>query len=649
MKTLNIDIETFSSTDLIKSGVYAYAEAPDFEILLFAYSVDGAPVQVVDLAQGGALPPAIYIALTDPAVQKVAYNANFERTCIAAHFGIKQPPEQWKCSSVDATRLGLPGYLDGVAQALKLDVQKDSTGKALIRYFSMPCKPTKVNGGRIRNYPEHDPEKWQQYIEYNRRDVEVELAIRQKIDTVLEVSKFEQDLWTLDQHINDRGVQVDQVLVDQAMRCDLEYADELMEQSRELTGLANPNSIAQLTGWLQERGVNPPNMQAETVDELIQTADDDLAKQVLLNRRQLSKASVKKYQAMERSVCSDGRIRGLLQFYGAGRTGRWAGRLVQVQNLTKNYLPDIENARNLIKSGEFGALDYLFKETRSGLLSQLVRTALVASPGHRLIVSDFSAIEARVIAWFAQEKWRLRVFETHGKIYEASAAEMFNVPIESIDKGSPLRQKGKVSELALGYQGGPGALITMGALENGLTEEELPGLVKAWRKASPNIVNFWWACNRAAIEAIQDRTAVKTHGVTFRCSKGVLTIELPSGRKLAYMSPKIVEGRFGQPAIQFMGVDSMSKKWTKIETYGGKLVENIVQATARDCLAESLIKADKAGYKQVMHVHDELVADMPYGEGSLADLEELMSEPIEWAPGLTLTAEGFETEFYMKD
>lgn len=648
MKVLNIDIETFSSVDLLKCGVYAYADSPDFEILLFAYSVDGGPVEVVDLAQGGALPPAIYIALAEPTIQKVAYNANFERTCIAAHYGIKQPPEQWKCTAVDASRLGLPGNLAGVAEALNLDQQKDTAGKALIRYFSIPCKPTKTNEGRTRNLPEHDREKWELYKEYNRKDVEVEMAIRKKIDPALSVSPFEQDLWSLDQRINDRGVYLDRLLVDQAIECNEEFAKELMAESKELTGLANPNSPAQLRGWLSEQGVDLPNMQAETIDNALHSMSESDVKQVLVNRRQLSKASVSKYKAMERSVCSDGRIKGLLQFYGAGRTGRWAGRIVQVQNLTKNYIHDIENASKVIKAGNFDSVDLLFKESKNDILSQLVRTALIASPGNRLIVSDFSAIEARVIAWFAQENWRLRVFETHGKIYEASAAEMFNVPIESIDKGSDLRQRGKVSELALGYQGGPGALKAMGALDMGLEEGELQGLVNAWRAANKNIVNFWYACDRAAIEAVRDKTSVKTHGIVFQHLKGILYVTLPSGRQLAYVKPRIVEGKFGQPSIEFMGLNSVGK-WGKVETYGGKLVENIVQATARDCLAESMMRVEEAGYRIVMHVHDELVTDTPIGFGSLAEVEEIMSQPIDWAPGLTLNAEGFETTFYMKD
>ncbi|WJY27426.1 DNA polymerase [Sporosarcina trichiuri] len=648
VKTLSIDIETYSDVDLIKCGVYAYTDSPAFEILLFAYSVDGGPVEVVDLAQGEQLPTEILSALTDPAVQKIAYNANFERTCIARHYGISQPPEQWKCTAVDASRLGLPGFLDGVAQALKLDVQKDSAGKALIKYFSVPCKPTQVNGGRTRNLPEHDPEKWQQYIEYNRRDVEVEMEIRKKIDPALDVSPEEQALWSLDQRINDRGVRVDLQLMEQAIACNEKVASALKQQSKQITGLQNPNSTAQLSGWLEEQGHPLPNLQADTVDDLLATLPDGDVKQVLTNRRQLSKASVSKYKAMQRSVCSDGRIKGLLQFYGAGRTGRWAGRIVQVQNLTKNYMKDIENASRVVKSGQFDAIPLLFDESPNDILSQLVRTALVASPGNRLIVSDFSAIEARVIAWFAGEQWRLNVFETHGKIYEASASAMFNVPIENIGKGSDLRQRGKVAELALGYAGGTGALKAMGALDMGLEEGELQGLVDAWRGANPNIVRFWHACNSAAIEAVEGRTAVSTHKLTFDYRKGILYIVLPSGRRLAYVRPRIEEGRFGQPALVFDGLD-FNRKWGKVETFGGKLVENIVQATARDCLAVSMMNVEAAGYEIVMHVHDELVTDTPYGFGSLAEVEEIMAQPISWAPGLPLNADGFETEFYMKE
>lgn len=572
-RTLSIDLETFSSVDIKKAGAYAYADSPDFEILIFAYSLNGAPVEVLDLAQGDVIDDELKQMILDPAITKIAYNANFERVCLAAHFKQEMPPDEWRCTAVDSSRLGLPGYLAGVAEALKLDMQKDTAGKALIKYFSVPCKPTKVNEGRTRNLPEHDPEKWQMYLDYCKRDVEVEMGIRDKISSVLEVTDFEQSLWSLDQRINDRGVMLDHTLVTQAIQCNKEYAAVLKEESLRITGLQNPNSVAQLSDWLKEKGLEVPNLQAETVDNLIGETDDSDVKTVLQNRRQLSKASIKKYQAMDNAECHDGRVKGLLQFYGAGRTGRWAGRIVQVQNLTKNYIPDIENASKLVKVGAFETLDHLFTETRTDILSQLVRTALVASPGHRLIVSDFSAIEARVIAWFAQEQWRLRVFETHGKIYEASAAEMFNVPIESIDKSSPLRAKGKVAELALGYQGGPFALETMGALEMGIAKNELQGLVDAWRASNPKIVQFWYACDVAAIEAVRDKTTVRTHGLVFQCTRGILFITLPSGRKLAYMKPRLEKNRFNRDSIVFEGLND-KRKWGPVETYGGKIVEN---------------------------------------------------------------------------
>ncbi|WP_270578014.1 DNA polymerase [Caldibacillus thermoamylovorans] len=648
MKTLNIDIETYSSVDLPKCGVYAYADSPDFEILLFAYSVDGGPVEVIELAQGKKLPNEIMKALTDEAVLKIAYNANFERTCLAAYFKTEMPPEQWRCTAVDASRLGLPGYLAGVAQALKLEIQKDAAGTALINYFSKPCKPTKTNGGRTRNLPEHDPEKWQQYIKYNRRDVEVEMAIRNKIDPALSVSQFEQDLWSLDQRINDRGVNLDIQLVKQAIKCNEEFETKLMEESKSITGLENPNSRAQLLEWLRKQGIETETLRKDDVKRLLKEDISDDVRTVLENRQELARASVSKYQAMERSVCSDGRVRGLLQFYGAGRTGRWAGRLVQVQNLTKNYIKDIENASKLIKAGAFDAIDLLFKESRNDILSQLVRTALIPSKGHRFIVSDFSAIEARIIAWYAGEKWRLNVFQTHGKIYEASASAMFNVPIESIHKGSPLRQKGKIAELALGYQGGPYALVSMGALEMGLKESELQGLVDAWRAANPNIVQFWYAVNTAAINAVKYKGTEKTHGLVFQYLRGILYITLPSGRKLAYIRPRLEPNKFGTESIVFDGLDEKNK-WGKVHTYGGKLAENIVQATARDCLAVAMMRLYKAGYQIVMHIHDEVVLDVPYRFGSLDEVEEIMSETIEWAPGLPLNADSFETDFYMKD
>jgi DNA polymerase len=661
-RTLSIDIETYSSVDLIKSGVYAYVEAPDFEVLLFAYAFDDDPVQCVDLAQGEEFPEGILHALYDPNVIKTAYNANFERTCIARQFSNNEaviglyeveaqdfilPPDQWRCTAVHASTLGLPGNLDGVAKSMKLDVQKDAAGKALIRYFSVPCKPTKTNGQRTRNLPEHDLEKWGKFRAYCIQDVEVERTIKKKLIRY-NPSDFEHRLWTLDQRINDQGIQLDPELVANAIECDTQYQNRLLEEARKLTGLENPNSIAQLKGWLEEQGLEVDSLAKDNIPVLISQSESETVKRVLRLRQVMSKTSVKKYLAMERGLCSDGRVRGLLQFYGANRTGRWAGRLVQVQNLPQNKLSDLDAARQLLKAGQYEMLEILFDQVPF-VLSQLIRTAFIPSRDSRFIVSDFSAIEARVIAWFAGESWRMEVFKTHGKIYEASAAQMFNVPVESITKGDPLRQKGKVSELALGYQGGPGALIQMGALDMGLEEEELPGLVKAWRGANPNIVQFWYDVEKAALKAVREKTAVQMqHGLVFSYESGILFIQLPSGRRLAYARPKLKnDERFNKMALTYEG--SEQGKWTRLNTYGGKLVENIVQATARDCLAEALIRLDDVGYQTVMHVHDEAVLDVPIGTGSLDHIEQVMGEEISWAKGLPLGADGFETDYYKKD
>lgn len=650
MPVLSIDIETYSSVDLIKSGVYAYVESPDFEILLFAYAFDDDPVQVVDLVSGERLPDPVAKAMQNPDIIKTAFNANFERTCIAKHFDWKQPPEQWRCTAVHALTLGLPGNLDGVAKAMKLDAQKDAAGKALIRYFSIPCKPTKTNGQRTRNLPEHAPAKWEEYKAYCVQDVVVERAIRQKLLNH-EVPEFEQRLWALDQRINDRGILVDPNLVEHAIACDTAFQRRLTDEAIRLTGLDNPKSVAQLKEWLMEtEGLEVESLNKETVPALLKQAETETVKRVLELRQETSKTSVKKYQAMQRGLGPDNRVRGLLQFYGANRTGRWAGRLVQVQNLPQNKLKDLDLARNLLLSGEYETLELLF-ESVPVVLSQLIRTAFIPSPGHRFLVADFSAIEARVIAWLAGEKWRMDVFNTHGKIYEASAAQMFKVPVESITKGNPLRQKGKIAELALGYQGGKGALLTMGALKMGLEEEELPGLVTAWRDANQAIVDFWYDVEKAAIKAVQDRQTVKLqHGLTFTYESGILFIRLPSGRKLAYARPKLeLDEKFGKYGLTYEGIEQGKKAWGRLKTYGGKLVENIVQATARDCLAVSLIRLDDAGYDTVMHVHDEVVADVPYEFGSVDHMAEVMGEPISWAPGLPLTADAFETDYYKKD
>ena len=648
MRILSIDIETYSSVDLVKSGVYPYTEAPDFEILLFAYAWDDGPVEVIDLTEVEDLPEDVMNALTDPSVIKTAFNANFERTCIAKHFDIECDPAQWQCTAVHAAYLGLPGNLDGVAKCLKLEAQKDTKGKNLIKYFSVPCKPTKANGGRTRNLPHHDPEKWQQFIEYNRQDVEVERAIRKKLERY-PVPEFEHRLWCLDQKIVDRGVMLDAELVEQAIKGNTAFHKQREDEAKALTGLENPNSVAQLKKWLEdEHNVNVTSLSKDNVAALIEQTENEDVKRVLRLRQEMSKTSVKKYQAMQRVRCQDGRARGLIQFYGANRTGRWAGRLVQVQNLPRNYLPDLALARELVRSGDHETLEMLY-DNIPDVLSQLIRTAFIPSPGHRLIVSDFSAIEARVIAWLAGEKWRLDVFNSHGKIYEASASQMFGVPIEQITKGSDLRQRGKVAELALGYQGGVGALKQMGALDMGLTEEELPELVQTWRGANPNIVQFWYDVERAALTAVREKRKVPLHhGISFLYEAGMMRIKLPSGRHLTYVRPKIGKNKFGKDAISYEGVGDQGK-WMRLDTYGGKLVENIVQAVARDCLAVAMMRVADAGYPIVMHVHDELVVDAPHGFGSLTEVETIMSRPIEWAPDLPLKAEGFETDFYMKD
>ena len=653
MKTLSIDIETYSSYDLRTVGVYKYVEAPDFEILLFAYAVDDDPVQVIDLANFEAIPSYILDALTDPAVIKTAYNANFERTCIAKFFGMPMDPSQWRCSSVHALTLGLPGHLEAVAQVLGLKAQKDTAGKNLIKYFSVPCKPTKTNGGRTRNLPHHDPVKWQQFIEYNRQDVEVERELRKKLERY-PVPVHEWKLWELDQRINDEGVRLDPVLVKQALACDAQYSTRLEKEARELTGLENPNSVKQLTEWLEDQGLEVENgLGKDYMPELMENAPDDATRRALELRQELSKTSVNKYSAMERCMCKDERARGLLQFYGANRTGRWAGRLIQVQNLPQNKIPDLNIARQLLRDEEFEILEMLF-DSPPFVLSQLIRTAFIPSPGCRFVVADFSAIEARVIAWLADENWVLDVFRGHGKIYEATAAQMFKVPIETIAKGGEnyrLRAKGKVATLSCGYQGGPDALIRMGALKNGLTEEELPGIVKGWRDSNPHIVKLWYLAEKAAVTAVQEKRTVKLpHGVRYRYEKGWLFADLPSGRSLAYVRPEIKpEPRFDKDGLTYEGVDQMKKTWCRQKTYGGKLVENLVQAIARDCLAVSMMRLAEAGYKIRLHIHDEVVLDVPKEQDALEEVKEIMSQPIEWAPGLPLKADGYETEFYRKD
>ncbi|PWV90232.1 DNA polymerase [Paenibacillus cellulosilyticus] len=645
MTVLRIDIETYSSVDLEKSGVYAYVDSPDFEVLLFGYAFGDDPVRVIDLTDFEEIPEEVVSALSTPLILKQAFNAAFERTCLAKHFGMPMPPEQWRCTAVHALYLGLPGYLEGVAKVLNLEAQKDAAGKNLIKFFSVPCKPTKANGGRTRNHPHHAPEKWEDYKAYNVQDVVVERDVSKALSQY-PVPDSENALWALDQRINDRGVRLDPDMVQHAITCDQQHKEKLLLEATELTGLNNPNSGAQIKAWLlEEEGIEVDSLTKDTVPVLLDQVGSDDAKRVLELRQELSKTSVKKYQAMQRAICSDERVRGLLQFYGANRTGRWAGRLVQVQNLPKNYLNDIDLARDVLRSGNYELLEMLF-ESVPDVLSQLIRTTFIPSPGRRFIVADFSAIEARVIAWLAGEKWRLDVFSSHGKIYEASAAQMFGIPIEMVSKAD--RQRGKVAELALGYQGGPNALINMGALEKGLQEEELQPLVDAWRAANPAIKKFWYDVGDAAITAMEEKRTVKLqHGIAFIYSPNTLFCQLPSGRRLAYFRPKLENGNYGKKQLSYEGVDD-KKNWSRLRTYGGKLVENIVQAVARDCLAVSLLRLDAHGFQTIMHVHDEVIIDEREDFSSLDEVCEIMGRSIDWAPGLPLRADGFESTFYKK-
>jgi len=649
MKILSIDIETYSSIDLSKSGVYAYIEADDFEILLFAYAFDDEEVKIIDLVSGEKLPVDVMEALTDKEVIKTAFNANFERTCIAKYLNKEMPPEEWRCSMVHALTLGLPSSLKGVARCLKLEQQKMDEGKALIRYFSIPCRPTKANGERTRSLPHHDKEKWETFKAYCKQDVEVERSIHKKLENY-HMTEKEMKLWFLDQKINDGGVKVEKRLVENAIHCDEIYQRELMDEAIVLTELENPNSPAQLKIWLKDKhDIEVKSLSKAKVAELLDEVDDPKIKRVLELRQNMSKTSVKKYEAMERAMCKDERIRGLLQFYGA-TTGRWAGRLVQVHNLPRNNMDDLDLARNLLLNGDYETLELLF-DSVPDVLSQLIRTAFIPSPNSRFIVADFSAIEARVIAWLAGEKWRMDVFNSHGKIYEASASQMFGVPVESVTKGSTLRQKGKIAELALGYGGSKGALIAMGAIDMGLSEEELPELVSAWRKSNSNIVRLWYEVENAAITAVKDRIIVNMrYGLKFYYKSGVLFIRLPSGRSLAYVRPRIeIDERFNKDKLTYEGFEQSSKRWGRIDTYGGKLTENIIQAIARDCLAESMLRLDDRGYKIRFHVHDEVILDVPCNFGSLEEVEEIMGLPISWAPGLPLRAEAFESDYYKKD
>ena len=649
MKAISIDIETFSSVNLTKCGVYRYCESPDFEVLLFGYSVDGGEVQVIDLACGEKIPPVIISALSDPAITKWAFNAQFERICLSRFLGFPTgtylDPSGWHCTMVWSATLGLPLSLEGVGSVLGLEKQKLQEGKNLIKYFCVPCAATKANGGRRRNLPQHDADKWETFKVYNKRDVETEIGIQEKLSK-FPVSDTEWDNYRLDQLINDRGITLDMDFVKQAICCDEVTKTRLRSLMQNLTSLENPNSVQQMKEWLADNGLETDTLGKAAVAELIKTAPPDLG-EVLSLRQELAKSSVKKYTAMENVVGSDCRARGLIQFYGANRTGRYAGRLIQVQNLPQNHLPDLEDARNLIKAGLFDAVDMLYDST-SSVLSELIRTAFVPRDGSRFIVADFSAIEARIIAWFASEKWRMEVFENGGDIYCASASQMFSVPVEKNGINGHLRQKGKIAELALGYGGSVGALKAMGALQMGVLEEELQPLVTAWRQSNPRIVKLWWDVDKAAMTAVRQKTTTETHGIRFTYQSGMLFITLPSGRNLVYVKPRIGINQFGSDCVTYEGVGS-TKKWERIDSYGPKFVENIVQATARDILAESMLHLFASDFEIVMHVHDEVVLEVPIGKSSVDEVCRIMAEKPAWGNGLLLSADGYECDFYKKD
>lgn len=664
LRHLSIDIETKSSVDIGKAGLYRYAQSEDFEVLLFAYQMDDGEVELVDLAQGEQIPENVQLMLKDVAVVKHAYNAAFEWYCLN-RAGYETPLEQWRCTMIHGLYCGYTAGLDATGKAIGLpqDKQKLTTGKALIRYFCVPCKPTKSNGNRTWNLPRHAPEKWELFKEYCKQDVVTERAILKRLN-YFPVPKEEQELWQQDIRMNAFGVRVDSKLIEGALTIDGVSSAELTEEAINITGLQNPNSTAQLKVWVEkelsdslEMDVELPGLRKEDVSMLLER--NDLPKEirrVLEIRQQLGKTSIKKYVAMETAKGADERVRGLTQYYGANRTGRWAGRLVQLQNLPRNYLKTLDYARQLVKEKNYDGIRFLYGNVPD-TLSQLIRTAFIPSKGHKFVVADFSAIEARVIAWLAGEQWVNEVFATHGKIYEATASQMFHVPIEKIVKGNPeysLRQKGKVATLALGYQGGTAALIAMGALNMGLAEEELPDIVQRWRNANPRIRDLWYAVEQAALTTMQTAQPQGINGLIFRYEgelmygQSFLTVQLPSGRKLFYPKPFLKENQFGKMAIHYYTVGQQTKKWEVASTYGGKMTENIVQAIARDCLAETLRRIEQLGLQVVFHVHDEVIIDAPM-EVTAEQICDLMAEPISWAPGLLLKGAGFESSYYMKD
>ena len=660
IKTISIDIETFSDVDLQKCGVYKYVQSHVFEVLLFGYSINGAAVQVVDLAQGESIPDEILKALTDDTVLKWAFNAQFERVCLSAYLKKHYPQyfssysisedsvgdyldsSSWRCSCVWSAYMGLPLSLAGAGAVLGLEEQKLKEGKDLIRYFCMPCKPTKINGGRKRNLPQHDIEKWKLFVSYNKRDVEVEMAIQGKLAN-FPVPDFVWQEYCLDQEINDRGIALDMDVVTNAISIDERSRNHLTEKMKKLTGLENPNSVQQMKQWLSDNGLQTESLDKKTVAALLKTVREPL-NSVLTLRQQLAKSSVKKYQAMENAVCEDGRARGMFQFYGANRSGRWAGRLIQLQNLPQNHLPDLEQARSLVKADDYDALELLYEDIPD-TLSQLIRTAFVPRDGMKFVVADFSAIEARVLSFLAGETWRSEVFANGGDIYCGSASKMFHVPVEKHGVNSHLRQKGKIAELALGYGGSVGALKSMGALDMGLAEEELQPLVDAWRSANPMIVQFWWDVDRAVKTAVKQKITTEVNGIRFICKSGMLFIKLPSGRMLSYVKPRMGENIFGGESVTYEGVGA-TKKWERIESYGPKFVENIVQAISRDILAYAMRTLSHCFI--CGHVHDELIIECSK-DVSVDAICEQMGRTPPWIKGLLLRADGYETEFYKKD
>ena len=652
-RVMGVDIETYSSVDLLKSGVYRYVEAPDFDILLIGYKFDDEDEvrQIDTTADPRETWNEFLDALFDPDIIKTAFNANFERTCLAKWTGSAMPPDEWRCTMIKALTLGLPGSLASVGMALGLpeDKLKDPQGKALIQYFSKPCKPTRSNGQRCRNYPAHDSEKWALYRSYNRQDVVTEQEILKRL-SIYKTTEDEQKLWSLDQDMNDHGVKLDRKLIRNIVDYDTRHREELQDEARRITGLSNPNSPAQLKDWLETEGIHQTSLSKDTIVTLLKGDIPAEVRRVLEIRQALGKTSVSKYSTMLEAICDDDRLRGILQFYGANRSGRWAGRLVQTHNLARNTLPDLALARELVRDGDFDTLETLFGEP-AFVFSELVRTAFIPSDGCRFVVSDFSAIEARVISWIAGEEWRLQTFRDGGDIYCATASQMYHVPVVKHGINGELRQKGKVAELACGYQGGVGAMKAMDR-DGTIPEEELQGIVDAWRAANPTIPKLWRTCEMAAKAAIREHRTVRIrHDIAFNYVNGNLFVKLPGGRKLCYWGTRLRQDDMtGRESIVYMGVNQKTKQWQEIETYGGKLVENIVQATARDCLAVAMTRVAALGYKIVMHVHDEMIVDVPIRDkDALTVINKCMADPIDWAPGLPLKGDGYETPFYMKD